>query len=111
MLDALLSSCGDECEKMLEFFEKNEQYITLRINTLISSSDEVINILSDKGIKVINKAFYNEFTVEVTDAEEFLNKLKSKNIIGGIKIDDNKVLICVTEMNTTDEIAEYIKAI
>lgn len=51
VLDALLSSCGDECEKMLEFFEKNEQYITLRINTLISSSDEVINILSDKGIK------------------------------------------------------------
>ncbi len=51
VLSALLSSCGDECEKMLEFIENNEQYITLRINTLISSLDEVMSILSNSGIK------------------------------------------------------------
>ncbi len=51
VLDALLSSCGDECEKMLAFFEENEQYITLRVNTLISTPDDVIKILTDAGIK------------------------------------------------------------
>ena len=51
VLDALLSSCGDECEKMLAFFENNEQYITLRINTLVSGVDEVLKILSDAGIR------------------------------------------------------------
>lgn len=51
VLSALLSSCGDECEKMLDFIENNEQYMTLRVNTLISGVDEVMNILSNSGIK------------------------------------------------------------
>ena len=48
---ALLSSCGDECEKMLRFLDKNEQYITLRVNTLKTERSHVINILSENGIK------------------------------------------------------------
>ena len=51
VLDALMSSCGDECEKMLDFFEKGEQYITLRVNTLVSTPDEVVDALTCAGIK------------------------------------------------------------
>ena len=71
--------------------------------------------LSDRleilDIKTLNKNFFNEFTVETNNSEEFLNKLKSKNILGGIKLDNKKVLICTTEMNSEEDIEEYINAL
>jgi glycine dehydrogenase subunit 1 len=69
------------------------------------------NGLKSKGIKVLNKDFYNEFVAEVDDADKFLSKLKAEGIIGGIKIDDKKILICATEMNTEDEIEKYLKTV
>ena len=42
---------------------------------------------------------------------EFLSKLKSNNILGGLKLDDNKILVCATEMNTEEEIEEYVKLV
>jgi hypothetical protein len=38
-------------------------------------------------------------------------QLKDKNILGGIKIDTNKILVCTTEMNSEEEIDEYINAL
>lgn len=67
--------------------------------------------LNIKGIKTLNKNFYNEFVIEVDNAQDFLNKLKSNNILGGVKIDDKKVLVAATEMNTIDEIEKYINSI
>lgn len=67
--------------------------------------------LKNKGIKVLNKNFFNEFVIEVENTENFLEKLKREHILGGIKLDKNKVLICATEMNTPEEIENYIKAI
>ncbi len=67
--------------------------------------------LSKKGIKTLNKNFFNEFVIEVNDAQEFLDKLKLNNILGGIKIADNKILVCATEMNTEEDIKEYIDSI
>ena len=63
--------------------------------------------LSAKGIKTLNKNFFNEFTIEVENADEFLAKLKENKIIGGIKIDDKKVLVATTEMNSDEEITKY----
>ncbi len=51
VLEALLSSCGAECEKMLDYFEKNEQYITIRVNTLKNTVDELMEKLTSNGIK------------------------------------------------------------
>ena len=65
--------------------------------------------LSAKGIKTLNKNFFNEFTIEVENADKFLAKLKENKIIGGIKIDDNKILVATTEMNSDDEIAKYVE--
>lgn len=67
--------------------------------------------LNAKGIKTLNKNFFNEFTIEVEDSDKFLSKLKENNIIGGIKLDNKRVLVAATEMNTDEEIAKYISVI
>ncbi|MCQ2739687.1 MAG: aminomethyl-transferring glycine dehydrogenase subunit GcvPA [bacterium] len=63
------------------------------------------------GVKVFNKNFYNEFVIEVKNANEVLNKLKAANILGGIKLDERKILVCTTEMNTEEEINTYVSNI
>ena len=68
-------------------------------------------MLKGKGINTISKNFFNEFVIEVENADEFLNKLKENNILGGIKIDDKRILVCTTEMNTQEDIVNYIEAI
>ena len=67
--------------------------------------------LSAKGIKTLNKNFFNEFTIEVENSDKFLAKLKESKIIGGIKIDDRKVLVATTEMNSDEEIEKYVSSI
>ena len=53
----------------------------------------------------------HEFVIEVEDSDKFLEKLKASNILGGIKIDATRVLVCTTEMNTEEEIVNYIEAV
>ncbi len=67
--------------------------------------------LANKGIKTLNNNFFNEFVIEVDNSDKFLAKLKSKNIIGGLKLDDKKILVAATEMNTDEEIDLYIKSL
>lgn len=62
-----------------------------------------------KGIKTLNSDFYNEFVVEVDNADKFLTDLKSKNIIGGLKLDEKRILIATTEMNSEEESELYCK--
>ena len=72
---------------------------------------QLANKLKDNGVKILNTNFFNEFVIEVDNSEEFLNKLKQKNILGGIKLDKKRVLVCATEMNTQEEIELYIEAL
>lgn len=73
------------------------------------------HILSEKlnqiGIKTINKNFFNEFVIDVPNADDFLTKLKNNKIIGGIKLDNSKILVATTEMNSDDEINKYISSL
>ena len=64
--------------------------------------------LKTKGFKVLNKDYFNEFVLEVENSDEFISNLKDKNIIAGLKLDDKKVLVCTTEVNTEEEIQDYI---
>lgn len=68
-------------------------------------------MLKGKGVRTMNKNFFNEFVVEVEDADNYLAKLKEANILGGIKLDDRRVLVCATEMNTEEDILNYIEAL
>lgn len=72
------------------------------------NAHELAKKLSSKGVKVLSKDFYNEFVIEVDDSEKFLADLKEKNIIGGLKLDDKKILVCATEMNMEEEIQQYV---
>ena len=67
--------------------------------------------LAAKGIKTLNKNFYNEFLIEVDDANAFLAKLKLNSILGGIKVDSKHILIATTEMISDEDIDTYIKCL
>lgn len=71
------------------------------------NSHKLSQKLAQKGIKTLNKDFYNEFVIEVDNSDEFLTKLKEKNIIGGLKLDERRILVAATEMNSDSEIELY----
>lgn len=72
-----------------------------------ANAHKLSKMLSDKGIKTLNKDFYNEFVIEVDNADKFLADLKAKNILGGLKLDEKRVLVATTEMNTEEELKAY----
>ena len=67
--------------------------------------------LSQIGIKTLNKNFFNEFVIEVRDADKFLSILKEHNILGGIKLTDKEILVCTTEMISEEDIENYVNTI
>lgn len=67
---------------------------------------------SIKNINVINKSFFNEFVIELPcKASIFLDKMLEKNIMAGIEVSDNSVLVTVTELNNIDSIDNYVNNI
>jgi len=67
--------------------------------------------LQEKGIKTLNKNFFNEFTIEVKNSDEFLAKLKKNDILGGIKLDETHILVAATEMTSQEDIQAYIESV
>ena len=64
--------------------------------------------LTECGFEILNKDFFDEFTVEVGSSEKFLEFMKDKNILAGTKIDNSKVLVSVSELNDEVEIDKYL---
>ena len=64
-----------------------------------------------KGVKVENEIFFNEFVISVSNANNVVEKLAAKGIIGGYAIDDNRLLVTATEMTSDDDIAQFCKAL
>ncbi len=67
--------------------------------------------LENKGYKILNKSFFNEFTYELKEnqnAQEYLQMLKEKGILGGIALDEKRILTAVTELNDNEEIELYL---
>ncbi len=70
--------------------------------------------LNLKGYKTVNKNFFNTFTIVMKEnitADEFLARLKEKNILGGVKINEKNVTITLTEFNEESDIVAYLKAL
>ena len=67
--------------------------------------------LNDLGVVTETKNFYNEFVIKVSDSDKILEALKKNNILGGIKLDDNRILVCATEMITDEDIDLYIDSV
>jgi glycine dehydrogenase subunit 1 len=68
-----------------------------------------------KKIKLPNKAFFNEFVVELpVSATDTVKKLAAEGIIAGLALEGNKLLVAATEMTTETDIeilAEVLEAI
>lgn len=64
--------------------------------------------LSQKGIRTLNKNFFNEFVIEVPNSDKTLSTLKSAGILGGIRLDETKILVAATEMISDEDIEKYI---
>jgi glycine dehydrogenase subunit 1 len=71
------------------------------------NAHKLSEMLAKKGIKTLNKDFYNEFVIEVENSDEFLSELKQRNILGGLKLDDNRILVATTEMNSEEDLKNY----
>jgi glycine dehydrogenase subunit 1 len=67
--------------------------------------------LKNKGYKILNDNFFNEFVLEVENAEDFISKLKVQKILAGYKINQKQILVCATETNTENEIENYLKLV
>lgn len=60
------------------------------------------------GIKLLNKTFFNEFTIELSQDANLVNsKLLEKNIIGGLA-DGNKMIIAVSELTSDQNMADLV---
>ena len=67
--------------------------------------------LAQRGIKTLNKNFFNEFVIEVENADKFLTKLKANNILGGFQLDEKHILVAATEMNSEEDIDLYVSSL
>ena len=65
--------------------------------------------LAVKGIKTLNKNFFNEFVIETENAAKTLSNLKSAGILGGIKLDETRILVAATEMISDSDIEKYVQ--
>ncbi len=60
---------------------------------------------------VYSGEFFHEFvTQSATDSQKLLKALENKGILGGLPLENNRILWCVTELNTREEMDAAIKA-
>lgn len=69
--------------------------------------------LAEAGLKLENDtAFFNEFvTVSEKSSQAILDALEKEDILGGLPLDDNRILWCCTEMNTKEEMDNVIRLV
>jgi glycine dehydrogenase subunit 1 len=74
-----------------------------------------------KGVKILNTAFFNEFTMRVPgDAAAVIDKLAGKGVLGGVPVSRllpgdksvaDLILVAATEVNTDADRAAYVTAL
>nr|MDQ3962000.1 hypothetical protein [Thermoproteota archaeon] len=85
-----------------------------RVAKLSYSRAHLLNRKLEKaGFRNLNsKPFYNEFVVKVPgSAEELASRLLKKGILGGINLGEDNYLICCTEMNSVQDIDDFVSAV
>jgi len=72
------------------------------------------NKLKSIGFEDLNKKpFYNEFYMKVPSGslENISSNLLKNGIHGGLDLDEDKILICCTELNTVQDIESYVSIV
>ena len=63
-------------------------------------------------VKVSAKPFFKEFVIETSFlVDPFLKYMEDKGILAGVKIDNNHLLVCASEVRTKEEIDCYVKLV
>lgn len=72
------------------------------------------------GVEILNKAFFNEFTLRVPgDAAALVEELAAKGVLAGVPVSrllpgaglDDLLLVASTEMNTSEDRAAFVAAL
>lgn len=66
--------------------------------------------LIEQGFEVKNKEFFDEFTLHVGNSDKFLAFMRDKKILAGVKLNENDILVSVSEINDLSEIDKYVDA-
>ena len=61
-------------------------------------------VATGKAALIYKQPFFNEFLVRVEDRDAFYDRCLAQGILPGVKVDDDKLLIAVTEKRTLEEI-------
>ncbi len=68
--------------------------------------------LEKAGFKIENDSFFNEFVVELSkDANQVVEDLAAKGIIGGYPLEGNRLLVAATEMTRDQDIEQFVSAL
>lgn len=68
--------------------------------------------LAKAGLTVADGEFFHEFVTESSaDSGQILKALEEKGILGGLPLDDKRILWCCTEMNSKEEIDEAVQIV
>ena len=69
--------------------------------------------LAKIGFSNLNtKSFYNEFIVKAPESADAIeSRLLKKGILGGVNLGEDNLLICCTEMNSVQDIEDFISAL
>lgn len=65
--------------------------------------------LQENGFEVENKEFFDEFVLNVGFSDKFLSFMKEEKILAGIKLDEQRILVSVSEMNSNEEVEKYLQ--
>lgn len=63
-------------------------------------------IATGKAQLVYNQPFFNEFLIRVDNRDAFYNRCIEQGILPGVKVDNDKLLVAVTEKRTLEEIEQ-----
>ena len=79
----------------------------------IQKASYMKQLLSDNNFNVLNHTTsLREFLVETDrSADEVIQSMGDKGFLAGIKYDDNKILVAVTEKRTKAQIDEYVQSL
>ena len=64
------------------------------------------------GVSIVNDDFFNEFTIQLPkDSTLVRDELLKRNIIAGVALKNDRMLLAVTELTSDEDIAQLVKAL
>ena len=69
-------------------------------------------VATGKCSLAFDKPFFNEFAVRTTvPATKVLDALCANGILGGVRVADDMLLVCVTEQRTKEEMDKFVEIV